>query len=488
MNLSSISLRARIYLSMLAFITLSFLAIGGFTYSHFRSQNEAYHQDMLHKKESAVIKSIGYFLEKEGIYENPDSIVVAFSDKITELADINDLDINIFNLKGELLISTHSTAFHEGFFVFNVNDSIMNDLKRGTERVVINEQVDTLHILSAYRYMTNVMNEPIAIINLPYLREKDTGEHEINVFLTRLSEIYILLFIAGSFIAFFLSRYITNLLDTIAKRIQRIDLGKKNEPIQWDKKDEIGTLVREYNRMLAELEKSAELLAQSERELAWREMAKQVAHEIKNPLTPMKLSVQHLQRSLHLEGDDKEKFSRFADSLIQQIDELSNIASAFSNFAKMPTASIEKVDLKEVLQQSIDLFQETIKTKIKSQLTEESAIIFADRGQVSRAINNVIKNALQAMEDIDEPELSISLKREQQYLKLSFSDNGAGMNEESLKNAFMPNFTTKTSGMGLGLPMVKSIVENVGGKVDIQSKERVGTTVSIYFPIVELSS
>ncbi|MBL4624836.1 MAG: two-component sensor histidine kinase, partial [Flavobacteriales bacterium] len=266
----------RIYISMLMMIMVSFIVIGVVTVRHFMVENEEYHQDRLERKETAVIKSIGYFLEREGIYDNPDSVVVLFSDKICELADINNLDINIFNLKGELLISSHSDYFEKGVFVFQLDDAILTDLSEGNNRLIKEVEGDTLAILSTYRYMNNIDNKPIAIINLPYFQENRISKKEIRNFLVTLSEVYLFLFMGAAVVAYFLSNYITGSIQTIGAKLKQISLNKRNEPLEWNSNDEIGTLVKEYNRMLSELERSAELLGQSERESAWREMAKQV--------------------------------------------------------------------------------------------------------------------------------------------------------------------------------------------------------------------
>ena len=277
---------------MLMIIMISFIIIGAVTVNHFIKENEEYHEERLKRKEVSVIKSIGYFLENEGIYENPDSVVVLFSDKICELADINSLDINIFNLKGELLISSHSDYFEKGIFVFQLPDKILNGLKSGEGRMVVEENLDSLTILSTYRYMENPDAKPIAIINLPYFQDDDVSKAEIREFLITLTEVYLLLFLGAAIVSYFLSNYITGSIETIGTKLKQISLHKRNEPLEWNSNDEIGTLVREYNRMLTELEKSAELLAKSERESAWREMAKQVAHEIKNPLTSLRSAVE----------------------------------------------------------------------------------------------------------------------------------------------------------------------------------------------------
>ncbi|MBL4651883.1 MAG: GHKL domain-containing protein [Flavobacteriales bacterium] len=479
------SLRTRIYISMLMMIMVSFIVIGVVTVRHFMTENEEYHQNRLERKETAVIKSIGYFLEREGIYDNPDSVVVLFSDKITELADINNLDINIFNLKGELLISSHSDYFEKGVFVFQLDEAILKDLSLGNNRLIQEVEGDTLSILSTYRYMNNIDNRPIAIINLPYFQENKISRQEIRDFLVTLSEVYLFLFMGAAVVAYFLSNYITGSIQTIGAKLKQISIGKRNEPLDWKSNDEIGALVKEYNRMLFELEKSAQLLAQSERESAWREMAKQVAHEIKNPLTPMKLSVQHLERTLSSDSEDwEERLQKFSNAIIEQIDTLSDIASEFSNFAKMPQAKMEKVDVNKELLWVLELFKDLPNVSVSySNASNEFLEIKSDRNQISRAFTNLIKNAIQAIPKERKGEINIDARKNKGKVLVSIQDNGTGISEDKKTKIFTPNFTTKTSGMGLGLAMVKNIVENSNGQIWFETEVEKGTTFYISFPV-----
>ena len=479
------SLRTRIYISMLMMIMVSFIVIGVVTVRHFMTENEEYHQNRLERKETAVIKSIGYFLEREGIYDNPDSVVVLFSDKICELADINNLDINIFNLKGELLISSHSDYFEKGVFVFQLDNKTLSELSLGSNRLIREVQGDSLSILSTYRYMNNIDGTPIAIINLPYFQENKISRQEIRDFLVTLSEVYLFLFMGAAVVAYFLSNYITGSIQTIGEKLKQISIGKRNEPLDWNSNDEIGSLVKEYNRMLFELEKSAQLLAKSERESAWREMAKQVAHEIKNPLTPMKLSVQHLERTLSPASEDwKERLQKFSSAIIEQIDTLSDIASEFSNFAKMPQAKTEKVDVNKELLGVLELFKDLPNITFSyDNSSNDSLEIMSDHNQISRVFTNLIKNAIQAIPGGKSGKIRIETKKKGDEVLISIQDNGTGISDDKKAKIFTPNFTTKTSGMGLGLAMVKNIVENSGGKIWFETVVDNGTTFYVSFNI-----
>ena len=248
--------------------------------------------------------------------------------------------------------------------------------------------------------------------------------------------------------------------------------------------DEIGSLVSEYNRMILELSKSAELLAKSERESAWREMAKQVAHEIKNPLTPMKLSVQHLKRIWKDDAPDgDQKMERLTQTIIEQIDTLSSIATEFSNFAKMPKANLERVDVQQTLLNIIDLFNDSNDIEILfHNQTIENRIVLADKEQLLRVFNNIMKNAIQSIPKERKGIIEIDLKLENDSYTISIKDNGGGIASDVLDKIFVPNFTTKTGGMGLGLAMVKSIVEEFNGKIWFETKSDEGTIFYVSLP------
>ena len=232
--------------------------------------------------------------------------------------------------------------------------------------------------------------------------------------------------------------------------------------------------------MIDELQESAVKLAQSEREQAWREMAKQVAHEIKNPLTPMRLSVQSFERKFNpADPNSKEKLAEYSQTLIQQIDVMSSIASAFSDFAKMPTQKREKLDVVDVVKLAIDIFNEDF---IQFFTNEESIYANLDKTQLIRILTNLVKNATQAVEKIENPLIEVKVLSEGNAIKIVVSDNGKGIKEEDKELVFEPKFTTKSSGMGLGLPMIKNIIEAYGGTISFTSKEGVGTVFTVILP------
>lgn len=473
---------------MLAIILMSFFVTGVMAYYNYKKQNEDYHNNRLHRKEEAVSRSLNYFLEQQGGYLSPDSLTRAFSDKICELSDIHSMPINLFNLRGDMVISSNSTLVEEKGIPDIIDYTILKQLSTGNNRAVITESSGDEEYLLAYWYFTDRDNKPIAINNVIYFDTEVVNRQELKDFLWRLSQLYIALFVGASLLAFFLSNYITKSLQSIQERFKSVNLGQRNEPITWKSDDEIGALVHEYNRMLQEAELSAEKLAKSERESAWREMAKQVAHEIKNPLTPMKLRIQHLQQAWKDQAPDfDEKLKRVSDSIIEQIDALSNIATEFSNFAKMPRANKEEMDLQQSILSAIELFKESEGPQIVFNCnTQESVKILADKEQILRVFNNLIKNAIQAIpvEAQGRIEINLTMQSSGEW-NVEVKDNGIGIPEHQRESIFVPNFTTKSTGTGLGLAMVKSIVEQNGARVWFESTEGKGSSFFVSFPEAE---
>ena len=281
--------------------------------------------------------------------------------------------------------------------------------------------------------------------------------------------------------AFLLSKYITKSLKTISDKINTTRLEKSNEKIEiGDTSEEINVLVNSYNSMIDELEESAVKLATSEREQAWREMATQVAHEIKNPLTPMRLTVQNFQRKFDPTDENiHKKVDEYSKTLIQQIDTMSSIASAFSNFAKMPAQQNETLNVVKIVKLALDIFNEEY---IEFSSDTEEIIVKFDRTQLIRVVTNLVKNGIQAIPNKREPKIKVSVRTENNQVIITVSDNGAGVLEENKMKVFEPKFTTKTSGMGLGLAMVKNIVEMHKGTISFESEPNKGTTFKVTIP------
>jgi nitrogen fixation/metabolism regulation signal transduction histidine kinase len=349
------------------------------------------------------------------------------------------------------------------------------------------ETIGDQDYFSAYVPFMNEDNKVVAYLNLPYFARQTELQNEISVFLNAFLNVYVLMIAIAIFLAILISRYITQPLQLIRDKMRSLSLGGSNEKISWSRNDEIGTLVAEYNRMIDELARSAELLAKSERESAWREMAKQVAHEIKNPLTPMKLSVQYLQKAWDEKSDDwEERLHRFTQTIIEHIDTLSAIASEFSDFAKMPQKKDERIDLSETIKKSLDLFTDIENIQFSYVPPPDPPhYVWADKNQLIRVFNNLIQNSVQAIGKEAEGNIRISLDLDSNTYIIRVADNGPGIPKEMMDKIFSPSFTTKSGGMGLGLALVRNIITEAGGSINFESSPDTGAVFIIQLPVYQ---
>ena len=481
--LENFSFKYRIQVLLVLIVLASLALFGGGTIYYIKQQFETKNKENISEKIHSVLVDTEERLANETALTPSLSEYVSFV--LKKSSSVFFTDINLYDTHGNLYSSSSSKVFDEGLTSKKMNpEAYLQMSVLGKTEFVHDERIGKLEYLSAYIPFKNKDGKLLAYLNLPYFAKQSELEKEISGFLVALINIYVLLFVLSIITAIFISNYVTKPLKLIQDKLSNIRLGKTNEPIEWKENDEIGSLVSEYNRMISELAKSAELLAKSERESAWREMAKQVAHEIKNPLTPMKLSVQHLLRTYKDDAPDMdEKMNRLTKTIIEQIDTLSSIATEFSNFAKMPKANLEKIDVQLILSNAIALFRDSENVHIDFvNNTSAEAFVVADKEQLLRAFNNLLKNAIQAIPEERPGKITVTLNREQNRFLISISDNGNGIADEVLDKIFMPNFTTKTGGMGLGLAMVKNIVETADGRIWFETKANVGSTFYVSLP------
>jgi two-component system, NtrC family, nitrogen regulation sensor histidine kinase NtrY len=477
-----LTLRTRILLSMLTLILLSFLVTGAIAiYDHYE-QKEKYNEQRLRRKEESVRASMNYFRDQMGDFVQPEVMNMVFSDKICELSDVHNLFIAVFDLQGKYLVSSSSFVMDSLQIPYQVEYEAMKGLTEKT-RYVIDREINKEDYTLAYWYFYDAKGRPIAITNVVY-DNADADPKDISAFLLELSQSYILLFILAVGVAYLLSRYITRSLQSVGTQMKGIELGGKMKPIPWEGNDEIGVLVKQYNDMLKELERSASLLAKTERESAWREMAQQVAHEIKNPLTPMKLRVQYLQKAWEENAPNfDDRLKAFSQSMTEQIDTLSRIASEFSNFAKLPKPDLKKLDIEEQCGHVIDFYkqQENCEILYRS-YGSGNPVLMADKDQVIRMLNNLLNNALQAIPHGRLGKIELTLRKGQRSLIIRVQDNGVGISEEQRAKIFTPNFTTKSTGTGLGLAMIRNIMLQNKGHVGFTSMPEKGTSFFLIFP------
>ena len=475
MKENNISLSSRIFFYMMVFIIVESILIGGVTLYQFNKKNSEYHKGRLERKESNLLLDIKYEIEKKDI-NNLESIS---NESVIQIGDVHNLDFELYTLDGILIKSSTAITGVKG--ITKLDDQVINYFKTKNPFRLVEDVENSSYFKSSYNIVTNFDNQHLGIIYIPYFAEDTENKKELSNFLIGLGFAHGNMILVAFIIAYFISNFVTKSLGSIGETIKRTSLQNKNVKIDIkNTPTEVVALIESYNTMIDELKDSAIKLAKSERETAWREMAKQVAHEIKNPLTPMRLTIQTFERGYNRgENFSKEKIKDFSDSLIQQIDIMSSIATAFSDFAEMPEPKKEKLNIVEVVELATDIFE-----KDKISFTSSSKIIIAnfDRTQLIRVITNLLKNAFQAIPEGRTANIKLDISEHHNFVKISISDNGYGISKSDMKKIFEPSFTTKTSGMGLGLSMIKNIINAYNGDITFTSKSNIGTTFNITFP------
>lgn len=480
----NLSIKNRITFSMLAILVVSMIFVGTGTAFYTKVQFENNQNRILSEKIQSVLVEIEHKLSD--IHYIEEINVDYLNNLLIKFSNVFYTDINMYDLQGNLIATSRNEIFDRQLTSNKINAVAYRELVLNKKaRVVHKENIGELEYYSAYVPFISADNKLLAYLNLPYFSKEIELRQELLRVLVAVVNIYAFLFILSIIVAIYMSNRLTEPLRLVQQRIRNIDLSKQNERLNYTGDDEIAELVNEYNRMLDELDLSARLLAKSERESAWREMARQIAHEIKNPLTPMKLSVQLLEKSWNNNDSDfEDRLKRVAQTLIDQIDSLSSIATAFSQFAQMPPIRSEKVNLLQHIQNSGELFEEcsNVRLTIDTPKVEEVNVL-ADKERMVQVFNNLIKNAIQAIPKNKVGEVFIGLKISSESVVVEIRDNGIGIPPDLENHLFEPNFTTKGSGTGLGLAIVKNIIEEFGGAIWFKSKVDEGTSFFVSMPL-----
>jgi nitrogen fixation/metabolism regulation signal transduction histidine kinase len=467
---------------MLFITTFSTILITVVSLIHFRYEAKEYHEERLSRKENAIKEHIEYILQTTKYPLTSENVRNIFRSRIHELSDIHSLEINFFDLNGKLILSSKTDLKKKKP---KIQAEILKNLTNSSEKriVITKAKENETYIKSSYSYIKDTDFKNLAILNIPYEENSDFYNQEAENFLTRYTQVFGIMFIISILISYLLSSTITKSISQISEKLGITQLNERNQKLKLQPgNQEINGLILAYNNMVDTLEESAQKLAQSEREHAWREMAKQVAHEIKNPLTPMRLTIQSFQRKFDI-NDPKisQKVHDFSETLIQQIDTMSTVASAFSNFANMPTQQNEQLNLVQVCKTALEIFNEDY---INFKTSENEIYTSFDRTQLTRIVTNLVKNAIQSIPENQETKsVVVEILKEDTNFVLKISDNGIGITTENAAYIFEPKFTTKNSGMGLGLAIIKKIIENYNGSITFESEEEKGTLFTVKLPI-----
>lgn len=471
------------FISMILLVVFASILVVFLAIYQYNEENRDYHILRLERKEKNLKSHIDYVLSESPYPVTSKNFSLIFNDKIKEIKHIHNLQFSFFALDGTLLdITREGNPEHSQ--VTSIESNILSQLSKKSDHRHVEKTIENKNVYqSSYSYLLDSELQPLAILNINYAENNEFLAKELNEFLTRLFYTYMFILTIAIVIAFFLSRYITKPLNAISEKIKTTRINKQNEKIEiYGASQEISILVKSYNDMIDELQESTLKLAAGERNQAWQEMAKQVAHEIKNPLTPMKLSVQSFQRKFNPEDPNITiKVNEFNNILIQQIDHMTVIADSFSNFAEIPSYNGQNHNVVTVVQDALKIFSVDY---IFFKTQKEEIIAQIDRTQFIRLITNLIKNSIQAIsrKHIQVPKIVVAITSNNNSVRITIEDNGIGIKEVNNKKIFEPKFTTKTSGTGLGLAIVKNIVENHKGTIKFRSRDGEGTTFEITFP------
>ena len=488
------NIRSQIHTTIIFISLFSFVVIGIATIIFFINRYNRNNQDRLSRSMQVLVSEVQNKVDGQFIYvaESNSYYPAMRADlqkMIEEVAQVNGTDINVYDLEGNLQASSHLFVYNKGILSNKMHPLAYYNLHQLNAIQYTNrEQVGGVPYVSIYRPLRDGNGNAYAYLNIPSFTTQDELKEEISNFLVTIINLNAFIFLIAGTIALFLTNRITASFLLISKKMQEINLGKTNEEIEWKRNDEIGGLVKEYNKMVKKLEDSAAALAKSEREGAWREMARQVAHEIKNPLTPMKLSIQYLQKAIDNNSPNvKEMAASVAKTLVEQIDHLSKIASDFSQFANIGNPKKEVFDLHEMLYSLTSLYETTENLLFKWVPVHQRIMVFADKTQLNRLFTNLLQNAVEACYSKPKRVVSVSEEFREEVIIIKVTDNGEGIPTEMHSKIFIPNFTTKSSGTGLGLAMSKTIVEQAKGRIWFETVEGEGTTFYVELPLLRAS-
>ena len=477
---NKMSLRLRIFISMILLVFTATLLVLGSTYYQYRTESDQYNSYRQERKENQLKRQINYIVNKYDLSNNYD-LWDDYQPDFEEITRIHNVEYSIFKSDGTPL-----------FYSYLPLDVISNNYSLDVDfaqMLLSNEEgkftsenfTDVGKFQSSYSVLKDDLGKKYAILFFPYFQDVSFAESELNVFLSTLYQIYFIMLVVAIVLAYFISRFVTRSIETIRLKIGQAGLLKKNEKIYLkNATKEIDSLVNSYNKMIDDLDDSVQRLAKTEREQAWQEMAKQVAHEIKNPLTPMRLTVQSFQKNSGIDSiDEKIKINDFCQTLIEQIDTMSNVATSFSDFATLPKTQLEKTDIVDATKKAVEIFEQN---NITLKTSGNNIFVKLDKEQWIRVMTNLIKNSIQAIPHDRDPDILVQISENSKSVKILVSDNGQGVSKSNRDKIFEPKFTTKSDGMGLGLGIVRNIISSHRGKISYKSKSNKGTDFTITLP------
>ncbi len=423
-----------------------------------------------------------------------ESIQVSLSEKESEDLNIplaaitTPLNIDAILYQNVWIVkSTTPQIFQQHLFPrilpFRVYEFLFNRERR---HIVLTTEVGGETLMVGYRAIVNDDNHPVGAVAIPTFTQSPVYTEQLLETTSYLFGIYLVIFALFTIGALMFSNQLTKPLQLIQQGLNKISRGERKTKIPVTSQDEVGSLAEAYNQMVQKLDEAQQELINAERESAWKEMAQQVAHEIKNPLTPMKLNLQHLQRQLESNPEDVRKLKpvieKTASNIIEQIESLNKIASDFSKFSKPIRDPFESTDLKNLILSVAELYRHEENIHLKTRFPKNTNLtINCVSDEIRRVIINLIKNSMEAANG-ENCSIDIFTQHKGDNVSIQITDNGIGIPDEDQEKIFVPNFSTKSSGTGLGLAITKKIIEAHNGSITFSSKVGKGTTFIIELP------
>ncbi|MBS1615671.1 MAG: hypothetical protein JST06_06085 [Bacteroidetes bacterium] len=486
--LSGMGLRRRLQLSIMGVVAVAFVGIGIVTIIILRQRYDDSQRDRQQAMMQLLTRGLQQWMKEQGADQTPAQWrTLAQSPELSyylsQLATAQKIDLNLFDAHGYLVSTTQPAIFNQNLLAPVMHYDMLSGFQHKPRSMNTElEQIGTLVYQSCYAPLRLEGGTTAGYLNVPLFYAQRELDEQISGVVVTLINLYAVALLLSALLAYFMSRWMTRAFDIVIRQFGRLSLHQ-NEPLQWPYDDEMGVLVAEYNKMARKVEESVALLARHERESAFREMARQVAHEIKNPLTPMSLYVQRLERALAShEPDALAMAERVCKSLLEQINNLSVIATEFSEYARMAPSKMERLALGTLIQNVAAPFSAQANLSILFEIPNERVEVMADRSQMVRVLTNLIKNATQAIPEERAGRIVISLSKEARQAIIRVSDNGSGIRPDLQEKLFTPYFTTKSSGTGLGLAMSRQILESWGGSIGFETRVGEGTTFKVCVP------
>ena len=485
------TIRSKVNLTILTTVFASLLVVGVVTLSFLNNKYKENQRKNLQNLLLYYTQNILHFSIEHHVdfAQSSGAAYSGYSDlsyQLNGLAEDRGADINLYNASGNLIATSQLELVKQGLLSKHMQPKVFDSMRHGDQyELLVEEKVGDLSYQSIYAPLRSKNDKILAYVNLPYYASQAELNDERSNVLVSLINVYALIFFLSGICAILISNSIIKSFRLLIDQFRNIRL-RHNEYIEWPYKDEIGILVGEYNTMMRKVEAMASKLARTERETAWREIARQIAHEIKNPLTPMKLNIQYLQQAIKTGRTDIHALAlRVSDTLIEQIENLNLIASEFSNFAKMPEATPEILNVEQSLHSLVTLFQKDSKARVHLEPGNSRLQVEMDKSYFIRVFTNLIQNAIQAIDAGKEGLVEISYEQKDDDVVIEVKDNGTGFPEEVQEKLFVPYFTTKSSGTGLGLSMTRSMVEHSNGMIRFTTVVDEGSSFYVRLPLVQ---